>query len=79
MHQVNVHEAKTHLSRLIQEALDGEEVIIARDNKPVVRLKALAEALPQRRIGGAKGLIRFMAEDFDAPLEDFSDYMQPHK
>ena len=75
MHQVNVHEAKTHLSRLIQEALDGEEVVIARGNKPVVRLEVLPEARAKRRIGGAKGLVRFMAKDFDAPLDDFSEYV----
>jgi len=75
MHQVNIHEAKTHLSRLIQEALDGIEVIIARDNKPLVRLEVLPEAHPERRIGGAKGILLSMAPDFDAPLDDFAEYM----
>jgi len=40
MHQVNIHEAKTHLSKLIQEVIAGEDVIIAKGNKPVVRLVA---------------------------------------
>jgi len=73
--QVNIHEAKTHLSKLIQEALSGTEVIIARDNRPLVRLEVLPEARMERRIGQAKGLVLFMAEDFNAPLEDFEEYM----
>ena len=76
MHQVNIHEAKTHLSRLIQEALDGEEVIIARDNKPLVRLHVLPEAKNKRRLGGIPHLIVSMADDFDAPIEDLSEYME---
>lgn len=74
--QVNIHEAKTHLSRLIQAALNGKEVIIARDNKPVVRLDVLPGAGNKRKIGNAKGLILSMAEDFDEPLEDFEEYME---
>jgi antitoxin (DNA-binding transcriptional repressor) of toxin-antitoxin stability system len=73
--RVNIHEAKTHLSKLIQEALSGTEVIIARDNRPLVRLEVLPEARMERRIGQAKGLVLFMAEDFNAPLEDFEEYM----
>ncbi len=73
--QVNIHEAKTHLSKLIQEALSGTEVIIARDNRPLVRLEVLPEARMERRLGQAKGLVLFMAEDFNAPLEDFEEYM----
>jgi antitoxin (DNA-binding transcriptional repressor) of toxin-antitoxin stability system len=72
--QVNVHEAKTHLSKLIQAAIEGKQVIIARDNKPLVRLEVLEEARSQRQIGNAKGLVLDMAEDFDEPLEDFGDY-----
>ena len=74
MHQVNVHEAKTHLSRLIREALDGEDVVIAKGNRPLVRLTVLPEARRAPRLGGAPGLILRMDEDFDAPLEDFADY-----
>lgn len=74
MRQVNVHEAKTQLSRLIEEALRGEEVIIARNNKPVVRLEALPGGKPKRRIGGAPGLLVRMADDFDPPLDDFAPY-----
>ncbi|MBW2284635.1 MAG: type II toxin-antitoxin system Phd/YefM family antitoxin, partial [Deltaproteobacteria bacterium] len=64
--QVNIHEAKTQLSKLIQAALNGREVIIARGNKPVVRLEVLPAARKERKIGNAKGLVLNMAEDFDA-------------
>lgn len=74
-HQVNIHEAKTHLSKLIQEALNGKEVIIARGNQPLVRLEVLPEARRCRRIGKAKTVVLYMADDFDAPLDDFKDYM----
>jgi len=73
--QVNIHEAKTHLSRLIQDVLNGEEVVIARDNKPMVRLVLHESALPKRRPGRLPGLILSMSEDFDAPLDDFMEYM----
>jgi antitoxin (DNA-binding transcriptional repressor) of toxin-antitoxin stability system len=76
MHQVNIHEAKTQLSRLIQEALDGAEVVIARANVPLVRLVVLPEARPERRIGGAKGMLLSMAPDFDAALDDFAEYAE---
>lgn len=74
--QVNIHEAKTQLSKLIREALKGNEVIIARGNKPVVRLDVLPDVRRQRKIGNAKGLIVSMADDFDEPLDDFREYME---
>ena len=76
MHQVTIHEAKTNLSKLIQEALMGEEVVIAKGKLPLVKLIVLPGATPKRRIGGAKGIVVEMAKDFDAPLEDLSDYME---
>lgn len=74
MRQVNIHEAKTQLSRLVDEALSGQEIIIARNNRPLIRLQVLPEARPERRLGGLKGMIEHIAEDFDAPLDDFSAY-----
>jgi prevent-host-death family protein len=70
---VNIHEAKTHLSRLIQEAVDGEEIVIARGNEPLVRLVLVESARPERSTGWAKGQVT-MAPDFDAPLDDFASY-----
>ncbi len=74
--QFTVHEAKTQLSKLIRLALAGEEVIIARGDVPVVKLTPLPEERPQRRAGGAAGMILYMADDFDAPLEEFAEYME---
>ena len=74
MLQVNVHEAKTHLSRLIRQALDGEEVVIAKGNRPLIRLEVLPEARKARELGSEPGLIVRMEDDFDAPLEDFAEY-----
>jgi len=70
---VSVHDAKTHLSRLIEEALAGEEIVIARGNEPVVRLVLMEAVRPQRAVGWAKGQIR-IAEDFDEPIDDLADF-----
>ena len=71
---VSIHEAKTHLSRLIQLALEGEEIIIAKRKKPLIRLMVLTEAKSQRRIGGAADVILSIADDFDEPLPEFAEY-----
>ena len=73
MAKYNNHVAKAHLSELIQKSLLGEEVIIARDNKPMVKLVAIQLPKSQRKIGIAKNAIT-IASDFDEPLDDFSDY-----
>ena len=67
---VNTHEAKTHFSRLIQRALDGEEIIIARAGKPLVKLTPI-EMQPKKPFpfGIMKGDI-WVAEDFNDPLPD---------
>jgi prevent-host-death family protein len=67
----NVAEAKAHFSTLVRKALQGEEVVIARDNKPLLRLVPVG--VPSRAPGSAKGRVT-MADDFDAPLEDLADY-----
>jgi prevent-host-death family protein len=74
MHQVDLEEAKTHLPDLIEIAVRGIEVVITKDNQPVVKLVPLAPSKPHLRFGSAAGKIT-MSEDFDAPLEDFKDYM----
>ncbi len=74
--QFTVHEAKTNLSKLIRLALAGEEVIIARGDVPVVKLTPLPEAKPLRQLGIAEGFVIYMADDFDAPLEEFAEYME---
>ena len=74
MTRVNVAEAKAHLSELIDAALAGEDVVIARRNKPVVRLTAVADKKNRPHFGVLKGRIR-ISKDFDAPMVDFSEYM----
>jgi prevent-host-death family protein len=68
MTSVNMHEAKTNLSRLVDEAVAGEEVIIAKAGKPAVRLVPV-EPMPARQFGLLKGQIQ-IGDDFDAPLPD---------
>jgi antitoxin (DNA-binding transcriptional repressor) of toxin-antitoxin stability system len=70
---VNIHEAKTNLSRLVQEALDGEEIVIAKGNVPLVRLEVVSSARKQRTLGFAESAV-VMREDFDEPLTDFDGY-----
>jgi prevent-host-death family protein len=74
MRQFNIHEAKARLSELIQKAMLGEEVIIARDNKPVAKIVALRPLKIRRKLGTAKGKVLYIAPDFNAPLDDFKDY-----
>ena len=66
---VNVHEAKTHLSRLLDRVSQGEEVIIAKAGKPVARLVSVEERVQRRVPGSALGRI-VVGEDFDAPLPE---------
>ena len=74
--QVNIHEAKSQLSKLIQRTLDGEEVIIARNNQPIVRLQRIDKPRRKRQLGALHGLVQATSPDFNAPLEDMTDYMQ---
>ena len=64
---VNIHEAKTHLSRLLERVLRGEEIVIAKAGKPIARL--VAADRPARRLGMDAGRV-IVASDFDAPLPD---------
>lgn len=68
--QVNVHEAKTHLSRLLAQVEKGEEIIVARDGVPIAKLIPFPKPAKKRlRVGNWKGRI-WMAPDWDAPLTD---------
>ena len=69
MIEVNVHEAKTHLSRLLARVAAGEEIVIARAGKPVARLVPFHKLKGKRPLGIDKG--RYVVpDDFDAPLPD---------
>ncbi len=67
MKVINVHEAKTHLSRLLRRVAAGEEIVIAKAGRPIARLVPIAPPPRQRELGGQRGRI-VIADDFDAPL-----------
>ena len=73
MSQFNIADAKMHFSELVQKAMLWEEVIIAKDNKAVVKLVALTPPQQSRKPGSAKGQI-WTAPDFDATPKDFKEY-----
>ena len=74
METVNVHEAKTHLSRLLERVERGERVIIARAGKPIAVLSPYEpQAVEERQTGLWRGAV-WMSDDFDAPLPDFEEY-----
>ena len=70
MTTVTVHAAKTHLSRLIEQALRGEEVVIARGDKPVVRLVPVDAPQLKRQFGSLKGRLEVPDSFFDPLPED---------
>jgi len=67
--QVNIHEAKTHLSKLLVQVGEGEEIIIAKAGKPIARLIPLVDRSTRRLPGSAEGRVT-IAPDFDAPLPE---------
>jgi prevent-host-death family protein len=71
--QVNMHEAKTRLSELVSAAESGEEVVIARDGAPAVRLVPVRAEYPPVRLGALAGEIE-IGDDFDDPLPEFEPY-----
>lgn len=79
MKTVSMHEAKTHLSRLVDLALTGEEVVIVRRKEPVIRLTPLEEKPKKRRIGVAPSLVARMGDGFDDSFEDWDDPLVPNE
>lgn len=75
MQQVTPVEARAHLAELIDAAMRGERVVIARDDQHAVQLVPVSPTSQRHQAGSAKGLI-VMQEDFDAPVDDFSEYTQ---
>ena len=71
MEKINIHEAKTHLSRLVEEAAKGKPFIIAKAGKPLVKVVPLddAKAVAERRFGGLEGKIE-VPDDFDTMFEE---------
>lgn len=69
METVNIHAAKTHLSRLLEQVLEGDEIIIAKAGKPIAKIVPLVPTKPMRRLGILEGQFT-VAENFDDPLPD---------
>ena len=77
MSTITIEEAQAHLPEVIEKLQPGEEIIITREEKPVARL--IGEVKPARsprRPGTLRGTVLYMAPDFNAPLEDFQEYME---
>jgi prevent-host-death family protein len=66
---VNIHEAKTHFSELVNAATEGREIVIAKAGKPVAKLVSIQKKNTKVRFGILKGKIK-LADDFDSPLPD---------
>ena len=73
MKTVSVHEAKTHLSRLLERVAAGDEVVISKSGKPVARLVAITSEQPKVILGSDRGKVH-IASDFDKTPEDFLPY-----
>ncbi|HEX8296608.1 MAG TPA: type II toxin-antitoxin system prevent-host-death family antitoxin [Chthoniobacteraceae bacterium] len=76
--EVGAFEAKTHLSSLLQKVEHGQRIVITKRGKPIAELKPYAGVGAVRTLrqpGFGNGTITYMAQDFDAPLEDFAEYM----
>jgi prevent-host-death family protein len=71
MEIANIHQAKTQLSRLVERALEGEEIIIARSGRPMVRLVPIRDSDAPRKGGQWKGKVR-IAKDFDELPDDIA-------
>ena len=76
MSMVTIEEAQAKLSDLIHQLQPDQEVVITENNQPVARLIAAVPNRPVRKLGTLKGTVLYMAPDFDAPLEDFKEYME---
>lgn len=70
---VTIHQAKTHFSKLIQRALAGEEIIVAKGKEPVAKIVPIPRAQKTRTLGGAKGIVTYISSDFDDSLQEFPD------
>jgi prevent-host-death family protein len=73
MPSYNIAEFKAHLSTLVNRALAGEEVIVARDHRPLLKLVPIESPPAKRMPGSARGRVK-VAKDFDATPDDFAEY-----
>lgn len=66
---INIHEAKTHLSRIVDEVAGGADVIIAKAGKPMARLSSITAGARKKKLGLLKGKIK-VPDDFNAPVDE---------
>ena len=72
MTKLDISQAKSHLSKLLDLAIQGEEIVITQNNNPIAKISPIKRPLKR---GSAKGKV-WMSDDFDQPLEDFMEYME---
>jgi prevent-host-death family protein len=75
MTTISLAEAQSKLEELIHQLVPGDEVVITENNQPVARLTP-TQPIGERKLGTLKGSVLYMAPDFDAPLDDFKEYME---
>lgn len=73
--EVGTYEAKTHFSKLLDDVEAGTKIIVTRHGKPVAEITPPTPIRKQAKLGCAKSPNFYMSEDFDAPLEEFREYM----
>ncbi len=76
MSAMPLEQAEGHLCEIIEKLAPGEEIQLTRDDKPVAKLVKVSRTSWPCRAGSAKHKIHRMAPDFDAPLEEFKEYME---
>lgn len=74
MYQITLEEAALRLPQLIEETKSGEEIVITQNSIAVARLVPMKNEEQRPQFGSANKVITYMADDFDAPLDDFADY-----
>jgi len=73
--QIDIKQAKVHLGDFIERAINGEDIIITKENEPILMLSSSQFSQLKKRVAGsAKGMITIL-DDFDKPLDDFKDYL----
>jgi antitoxin (DNA-binding transcriptional repressor) of toxin-antitoxin stability system len=73
--QVSVTEAAAKLNELMEAAINGEEVILLKGDRPAIKFMPIESIEPRPKFGSEKGLV-WMSDDFDEPLEEFREYME---
>ncbi len=72
---VSIQEVTTHFPTYLAQVEQGEDIIITRFGEPLAKLSAIISDNNQRRLGGGRGVVKKMSEDFDSEIDDMKDYM----